>query len=106
LYTVYNFSRQAEIQFYFKPLLPNDASLKWRPRFFILRKAAIFPMLSRTQRPRAICFFVNAIFWDHPPATPQYPFSNQFVIFYFSWKKGIAAEISFSSEKIIAQSLL
>ena len=98
MYTVYIFKLEKLklhiIKFLFGTSILMGASLILRSRKILLREAALYPMLSRTQELGAIGFFVNAILRGHPPARHasknMHPFPADLIFFYFSLKWGIS----------------
>ena len=80
-----------------------DASLILRSRKILLRKAAISPMLSRTQKLGAIRFFVNAILKWHPPARlaskNMHPFQTHLIFFILAGKRVLISPRNFSCQK-------
>jgi len=86
---------KVEFQFLLNINVHIGGSLVLRSRKILLRKATLFPMLSRTQKLGAIGFSVNAILRGHPPAEHasknMHPFPADLMFFYFSLKWGISA---------------
>lgn len=98
MYTVYIFKLEKLklhiIKFLFGTSILMGASLILRSRKILLRKAALYPMLSRTQELGAIGFSVNAILRGHPPARlaskNMHPFQTHLIFFYLRLKWGIS----------------